>query len=142
MNKNNLLQRSLLLVLILSPAIAFAATGGDNTFDDVVAFLKKNMGGSFGLMCVLLSFAGVLVALAGHAPMKMMFSTFGTVVAAHWGPAIAEKIFTDGATGDMSGFYMSNINVSVNFMILLACAALSVLVYQNHKFKTINADKK
>lgn len=142
MKKEQLIQRTLLVLLMLAPAIAFASAGGDDTFADVVTFLKKNMGGSFGLMCVLISFAGVLVALAGHAPMKMMFSTFGTVVAAHWGPAIAEKMFTDGATGTMSGFYSSNINSSLNFIILLACVALVVVVYENHKLKSITQSKK
>ena len=96
MNKKHILLASLFSVL---PVFAFATTG-DTTFADITTQLKAYLGGSLGLLFVLLGFLGAAAAVAGYASMKTMFPVFGLTLALHYGPAILETIF--GATGEYS----------------------------------------
>ena len=94
MNKKHILLATLFSVL---PVFAFAV-GGDQTFDEITAQLKAYLGGSLGLMFVLLGFLGAAAAVAGYASMKTMFPVFGLTLALHYGPKVLETIF--GATGE------------------------------------------
>ena len=93
-------KKYLLLALSVLPVLAFASTG-DSTFTDITTQLKAYLGGSLGLLFVLLGFLGAAAAVAGYASMKTMFPVFGLTLALHYGPAILESIF--GATGEYTG---------------------------------------
>ena len=73
MNKKHILLTALFSVL---PVLAFATTG-DATFSDITTQLKAYLGGSLGLLFVLLGFLGAAAAVAGYASMKTMFPVFG-----------------------------------------------------------------
>ena len=135
MNKKHILLASLFSVL---PVLAFATTG-DATFSDITTQLKAYLGGSLGLLFVLLGFLGAAAAVAGYASMKTMFPVFGLTLALHYGPAVLETIF--GATGD----YSSILHHSPDFTPAdLAIVMISVVLFviakeRNTKNKEIAA---
>lgn len=129
MNKKALLLASLFSLL---PVLSFASTG-DTTFSDITTQLKAYLGGSLGLVFVFIGFLGAGAAVAGFAPMKVMFPVFGLTLALHYGPKILEDIF--GATGD---FGISYLHHAANFTlydlaIVMASAALLVLGMQKRR---------
>ncbi len=123
--------KPLLLLALLSglPLIASASTG-DTTFNDIVTQVKGWLGGSLGLVFVLLAFLGAAAAIVGMAPMKVMFPVLGLTLALHYGPGILEKIF--GATGDMT-FGHSHSFTIYDIAILMASSAISVIAMSKAK---------
>ena len=87
------------LLLLLAPLFACASTGGDATFSAVVTQVTAYLTGSLGMVFVIFGFVGAAAAIAGFAPMKVMFPVFGLTLALRFGPDIITKIF--GATGAM-----------------------------------------
>ena len=130
MNKKHLL----LAALMLSPALSFATTG-DATFSDVTTQLKTYLGGSLGLVFVFVGFIGAGAAMAGFAPMKVMFPVFGLTLAMHYGPKILEDIF--GATGDG---YSSAAQVSSAAELVMMLATVTLLAFavkKHHKTRNL-----
>lgn len=117
--------KPLLLLTLLStlPIIASAATG-DTTFNDIVTQVKGWLGGSLGLVFVLMSFLGAAAAVVGMAPMKVMFPVLGLTLSLHYGPGILENIF--GATGDMT-FGHSHSFTLYDIVILMASSSLAII---------------
>lgn len=113
----------ILTALLALPSLCFASTG-DTTFNDIVDQVKAYMGGSLGLLFVLLSFLGAAAAVVGMAPMKVMFPTFGLAIALHYGPDAIEKVF--GATGDLVLGHAQTFT-SYDLILLLAASALFVI---------------
>ena len=113
----------ILATLLALPSLCFASTG-DTTFNDVVDQIKEYMGGSLGLLFVMLSFLGAAAAVVGMAPMKVMFPTFGLAIALHYGPAAIEKVF--GATGNLVPCQTQTFT-DYDLILLLAASALFVI---------------
>lgn len=122
MNKKHLL----LFALMCSPVFAFASSG-DTTFLDIVTEVKGYLGGSLGLLLVLVGFLGAGFAMAGMGSMKLMFPILGLTLAMHYGPGILEKIFS--ATGDYQLAYLHHTMTfsSADLCILMVSAAMFVL---------------
>lgn len=122
MNKKCLL----LIVFSILPIFAFATTG-DTTFGDITTQIKAYLGGSLGLTFVLIGFVGAGAAIAGFAPMKVMFPVFGLTMALHYGPAILEKIFA--ATGDYASATIHHTRdfTPVDLIIVLLAAAIFII---------------
>lgn len=135
MNKKHCI---LTVIFALLPVLSFATTG-DTTFNDITTQIKAYLGGSLGLTFVLIGFLGAGAAIAGFAPMKIMFPVFGLTLALHYGPKILENIFS--ATGEYDGFKMHygyGFDYS-DLAIILAAASLFIL--GTHK-KRINKESK
>lgn len=126
----------LLVALMCSPALAFA-TSGDTTFLDIVTEVKGYLGGSLGLLFVLIGFVGAGAAMAGMGSMKVMFPIFGLTLAMHYGPGILEKIFS--ATGDyqFASLHHTMAFNSTDLYILMVSAAMFILAFSKD-FKTTN----
>ena len=121
-------QKLLLTGLLCSPLLCFASTG-DTTFSDIVTALEGYLGGSLGLVFVLIGFLGAGAAIAGMAPMKLMFPVFGLTLALHYGPKALETIF--GATGD---YYPGNLHHTPSFnladmVMLMLTTGLIAIAY-------------
>lgn len=119
----------LLLLLVLCSASAFASSG-DATFMTIVTKIKSYLGGSFGLMLVLIAFVGAVFAVVGGVAWKSMLGVFALTVALHYGPDILEDIFS--ADGGMIVGHMPTTNL-FDLCILLAGSAL--ILYGIHKYK-------
>lgn len=133
MNKKNLILASLLITL---PVLSFASTGGDTTFDKITAQLTAYLGGSLGMVFVLIGFLGAAAAIAGFASMKVMFPVFGLTLALRYGPEVLSSVFSaDGST------YLHHTNdiTFVDLAILLASAALLVIAFNKKSGKKVNA---
>lgn len=113
------------LLLTCLPVLSFASTG-DQTFSDIVTQLEGYMSGSLGMVFVLIGFLGAGAAMAGFAPMRVMFPVFGLTLALHYGPQVLEKIFVYGATGDLPMTH-SSYSPSCDLALMLASSALLVL---------------
>ena len=124
MNKKHILLASLFSVL---PVLAFATTGGgDTTFSDITTQLKNYLGGSLGLLFVLLGFLGAAAAVAGYASMKTMFPVFGLTLALRYGPAVLETI--SGATGDYTAIlHHANAFTPADLAIVMISVVLFVI---------------
>lgn len=130
MNKNNYTKLVVLTLLMLSPALCFAS-GGDNTFMDVVTLVKGWLGGSLGLLFVFISFLGAAASLAGAANPRVMFPVLFITLVLHYGPGIAEDIF--GASGTFVSLTHPQFN-AFDLLVLMAASALTVYKkYGNHK---------
>lgn len=130
MNKS-LLIKLMGISLLVIPGLSFASTG-DQTFSGIIGDITSYLTGSFGSVLVFASFIGALIALAGHAPMKVMFTTFGVCLAAKYGPTIIPKIF--GASGDVpANFYFKPHTFSIYDLCVLMLASLVFVVgyYKN-----------
>lgn len=110
----------------LLPVLSFASTG-DTTFNDITTQITAYLGGSLGLVFVLVGFLGAGAAMAGFAPMKVMFPVFGLTLALHYGPKILTDIF--GATGDfdLSNMYYEKSFTYLDLIIVLAAATIFVI---------------
>jgi hypothetical protein len=130
-------KKSLLLISLFSllPVLTFASTG-DATFSDITTQLKAYLGGSLGLVFVFIGFLGAGAAVAGFAPMKVMFPVFGLTLALHYGPKILENIF--GATGDFGPSYMHHAANFTPYDLALILASAALLVIGVHKSRSIN----
>lgn len=134
-------QHIILILLFLAPVLAFATTGSDSTFNDLITELKGYLGGSLGMVFVLIGFIGAGAAIAGFAPMKVMFPVFGLTLALKYGPAILEKMF--GATGDFTPAYAIHSFSLIDLLVVLVAAAMFVIGAHSRQLsdigKTVNA---
>lgn len=128
-NKTNLKKVILLASILTLPSLCFASTG-DSTFTDIVTQVKAYMGGSLGLLFVMLAFLGAAAAVVGMAPMKVMFPVFGLTIALHYGPDALESMF--GATGDLMRSYSQSFT-PYDLMFMLVASALFVVGAHVHK---------
>lgn len=119
------------VVLACTPFLA-CASGGDTTFNDVISQVKGLTGGSLGLLFCLLSFVGVCASMVGMGNMKLMFSTFGICLSLRYGPAIIEKLFASGSTGDVNT--ITNLQ-SIDMALLAITPLLVVAGYKLYKQK-------
>lgn len=127
-----------LMLVMLSPALCFALTG-DTTFGDINQKIKDMLGGSLGFMFVLFGFLGAAAAVAGQAPMKIMFPVFGLTIALHYGPAVLEDIF--GASGAINSINHPQFTL-LDLVVLMASSALAVYAKygrRNTTEKTLSA---
>ena len=132
-------KKYLILSAIFSclPVLAFAVTGGggDATFSDITTQLKAYLGGSLGLVFVFVGFLGAGAAVAGFAPMKVMFPVFGLTLALRYGPKILENIF--GATGDFGVSYMHHAANFTLYDLAIVMASAALLVFGMQKRRAI-----
>ncbi len=129
-------RKHIILILLLSlPVLAFATTGdsSDTTFNALIDELKKYLGGSLGMVFVLIGFIGAAAAVAGFAPMKVMFPVFGLTLTLKYGPGILEKMF--GSTGDAPSASLYNLHSfsPVDLLIVLAAATIFVIGAYKHQ---------
>lgn len=127
---NKILKTTLLLSMLAGLPLVASATTGDATFTDIVTQVKGWLGGSLGLVFVLLAFLGAAAAVVGMAPMKVMFPVFGLTLALHYGPGILENVFS--ATGDMPFAHAHTFTV-YDLGILLASSAIAVIAISKKK---------
>lgn len=123
----------ILATLLLSPLLAFADTS-ENTFMDIFTQLGSYLSGSLGLVLVLVTFIGACVAIAGHAPMKVMFPPFGVCLAARYGVTIIKAVF--GANSDVVpvDFYFHPRTFTVyDLGLIMLSAAVVIIGYYKHK---------
>ena len=128
----NRIKQLVTLGLLLSPMLAFATTG-DSTFGSIYTELKGYITGSLGMVFVILGFIGACAAVAGFAPMKVMFPVFGLTLALKYGAGIIEKIF--GAPSDVLAFgyvhpHMLN---AYDLGVFMLASAVFVAGYYKHK---------
>ena len=85
------------------------------------------------MVFVLVGFVGAAAAMAGFAPMKVMFPVFGLTLALKYGPNILDKMF--GATGDVPSNSLYNLHSfsPVDLLIVLAAAAIFVIGAYKHQ---------
>ena len=131
-------RKHIILILLLSlPVLAFAVSGEtpDATFKALIDELKGYLGGSLGMVFVLIGFIGAAAAVAGFAPMKVMFPVFGLTLALKYGPGILDKMFNSGVTGDVPSVRLYNIQSfsPVDLLIVLAAAAIFVIGANKHQ---------
>ncbi len=129
MNKKYLI---LIALFSLLPVLSFATTG-DTTFDDITKQIKAYLGGSLGLTFVLIGFLGAGAAIAGFAPMKIMFPVFGLTLALHYGPKILENIFSATGEYDLSNMYHDYGFTYLDLMVVLAASALFVIGFNKKR---------
>lgn len=127
-------KRILGLLLTGLPVLSFASTG-DTTFTDIVTQLEAYLGGSLGLVFVLIGFLGAGAAIAGFAPMKVMFPVFGLTLALHYGPKILETIFA--ATGEAPLSHVPNFNL-LDLAFMLASGAILAIGIERQRKRQIN----
>lgn len=130
--------KPLLLLTLLStlPMIA-SATSGDTTFMDIVTVVKAYLGGSLGLLFVLLAFLGSAAAVVGMAPMKVMFPVLALTLALHYGPGILEKIFA--ATGDVMFGHSHSFSI-YDIAILMSCSMLAIIAFSKEKNNNVTLE--
>ena len=121
------------LLLAGLPVLSFASTG-DTTFNDIVTQLEAYLGGSLGLVFVLIGFLGAGAAIAGFAPMKVMFPVFGLTLALHYGPKILETIFA--ATGELPMSHVPNFTLCDLVCMLASGAILAIGIERQRKGQT------
>lgn len=122
----------LLMLLVLCSASAFASTG-ESTFMDIVTEIKSYLGGSFGLMLVLIAFVGAVFAVVGGVAWKSMLGVFALTVALHYGPDILEKIFS--ADGGLVLGHAPTFNIYDLSIILLGTALALFAFHKNAALK-------
>jgi len=121
MNKKYLLIASFSFL----PVFAFAATGSDSTFGDITTQLTAYLGGSLGMLFVLMGFLGAAAAVAGFASMKVMFPVFGLTLALRYGPKILVSVF--GATGDYFPMVHHASEFAIYDLVILMLATVVVV---------------
>lgn len=128
----NLLIKLLGIGILTLPGFAFA-TPTDQLFTGVIGDITSYLTGSFGSLLCFVSFIGALIALSGHAPMKVMFTTFGVCLSGKYGPVIIPKIF--GATSDVpSNIYFRSHTFSIyDLSFLMGASLLFVIAYYKNK---------
>ena len=134
MNKKNFWIAILLLVL---PMLSFATTGGDATFSDISTQLEKYLGGSLGYVFILIGFIGAAAAIAGFAPMKIMFPIFGLALVLRFGPSVLKNVFSSDGT-----YYLHDISNFTLIDLILVLVASTLFVIWFYKKRSLNGFKK
>ena len=130
MNKKNIT----LALIMVAPILAFASSG-DATFTPIVTQIKAYLSGSLGSVFVFLVFLGAVAAIAGFAPMKLMFPVFGLSLVVKFGPNIIDNVM--GATGEAPKIYNFN-NTSLDIILaVVACISALGIFYLRKKSKEL-----
>jgi hypothetical protein len=125
--------RILIICLGILPSFAFA-TGTDNTFSEIANTLQQYISGSLGTVILMVCLVGVIIALTGFAPMKVMFPVLVVAIIIRFGPQIVINMAGTGAeihSQSRLQAVMGN-GLQLALMLLLVGAVFS-LTYKNSK---------
>lgn len=134
MNKKQIL---LITIFSLLPILAFA-TDGDATFSSIHSQIKGYLTGSLGNVLVILALMGAVIALAGHAPMKVMLPVLGVALSIKYGPTILESILGADGSYPAAIFMHHNSFTLVDLASLLISTGLFVIGIHHKKLKARN----
>jgi hypothetical protein len=130
------------LAMTLLPLLSYASNGGDDTFKDVIDFLNKWASGSLGLLFVTIGFLGAAAAIAGFAPMKVMFPVFGLTIALRFGPNVIKTVFSaSGSFSTGSMHHLKSFNLVDLAILMLATLVLIIGWIKSKESKVENVAK-